>query len=133
MSKLILVGLAAAVLGIGGIALPSGDNNDVSSPEIANADVVTPAVADEVQPLVGSTVVTAGPFERSAAVCATGQYMCITFAGSEDPNRIVRVIDMIPGVHTWERVKALNGWSEPEVTLDTIVKSGTTIAFNVKS
>lgn len=127
MSKPVLIGLVAVALGIGGIALLSGKSGDASS-ETLSADHIATVPA---QPVAVVEAPLAGPFERSAAICATGKYMCVTFNGRVDGRTApVTVLDMIPGINSWERVKILNGWSETEVTLDTVVPIGTTIAFN---
>lgn len=127
MAKLTLIALAAAALGIGGIALPSkhdNSNDDASYATASVAEVSAPAFA---APAI------LGPFERSAAACATGKYQCVTFGGATDPNRVVRVSDVIPRTNNWDEIKQYNGWSDSEISLDTVVSPGVTIAFGVKS
>ncbi len=135
MSKLILIGLATAALGIGGIVLPSPEKSTDVSSKVASANFVATASATQSVAAVAAVVSPiAGPFERSADLCATGRYSCITLRHSGDgTNRIVTVSEMIPGLHSWDRVKMLNGWSDTEVTLDTAVPRGATFAFDQMS
>lgn len=126
MSKLVLIGLATAALGIGGVTtLSSGKGSDVPS-ETVGTDYV--AAAAQAQPIAAAVL---GPFERSAELCATGQYECVTLGHNN--TRVVTVLDMIPGINSWERVKMLNGWGDNEVAPDTVVQPGTTIAFGQRT
>lgn len=148
MSKLVLIGLAVATLGIGGFALPSHDDKVSVSTESAlvstaeasaldvpppvgglTATIVTPAAVAESRPVTRVASVFSGPFERSATLCASGQYQCIGLGSL--PDRPVTMAEFLGNV-SFERVKTLNGWSDGEVTLDTIVPRRKMIAFDTR-
>lgn len=121
MSKVLIIGLAVAALGIGGIALPSekSSNDPVETAFVSDAAAVVPALASSVP---------VGPFVRSAALCNTIEgivqpdgyiYLCTpAFNGRQMTlGETLRVIPL-------ERVREFNGWRESEVSLDTLVPRG---------